>query len=138
MSDSLILRTAARLLLILLLLLAVFVLLRGHNEPGGGFIGGLLAAGGVAIYQLACGVGRARQLLRVDPRALTGAGMLVAIIAGAIALTEGSPFLTGLWAKMEVPGIGKIGTPLVFDIGVFLLVVGAALTILFTLDEESA
>ena len=138
MSGSLILRTAARLLLVLLLLLSVFVLLRGHNEPGGGFIGGLLASGGVAIYQLSCGVERARRLLRVDPRALAGVGVLVAIVAGAMALTQGSPFLTGLWAEIAVPGVGKIGTPLIFDIGVFLLVIGAALTILFTLDEESA
>ena len=138
MSDSLILRTAARFLLVLLLVLSIFVLLRGHNEPGGGFIGGLLAAGGVAIYQLACGVGRARRLLRVDPRALAGSGLLVALASGVLALTDGLPFLTGLWAVREIPGVGKLGTPLLFDIGVFLLVIGAVLTILFTLDEEAA
>jgi multicomponent Na+:H+ antiporter subunit B len=137
-SDSLILRTAARLLLVLMLVLAVFVLLRGHNDPGGGFIGGLLAAGGVAIYQLACGVTRARRLLRVDPRGLAGFGLLVAIAGGAVAVLGGRPFLSGLWTESAVPGIGKLGTPLLFDLGVFLLVVGAALTILFTLDEEAA
>ncbi len=138
MSDSLILRTAARFLLVLLLVLAVFVLLRGHNEPGGGFIGGLLAAGGVAIYQLACGVARARGLLRVDPRALAGAGLLLALAGGIFSLADGLPFLTGLWLEQELPGVGKLGTPLLFDTGVFLLVIGAVLTILFTLDEEAA
>jgi multicomponent Na+:H+ antiporter subunit B len=138
MSDSLILRTAARLLLVLMLVLAVFVLLRGHNEPGGGFIGGLLAAGGVAIYQLACGVTRARRLVRIDPRALAGAGLLTAVAGGLAALFANRPFFAGLWAAHEVPGVGKLGTPLLFDLGVFLLVAGAALTILFTLDEEAA
>lgn len=138
MSDSLILRTAARLLLVLMLVLAIYVLLRGHNEPGGGFIGGLLAAGGVAIYQLACGVARARRLLRIDPRALTGCGLLVALAAGVAGWLDGRAFLTGLWMAGEVPGVGKLGTPLLFDLGVFLLVIGAALTILFTLDEEAA
>jgi multicomponent Na+:H+ antiporter subunit B len=138
MSDSLILRTAARFLLVLLLVLAVFVLLRGHNEPGGGFIGGLLAAGGIAIYQLACGVTRARALLRVEPRALAGAGLLLALAAGIFSLADGLPFLTGVWMERELPGVGKLGTPLIFDAGVFLLVIGAVLTILFTLDEEAA
>lgn len=138
MSDSLILRTAAKALLILLLVLAVFVLLRGHNEPGGGFIGGLLAAGGVAIYQLAFGVGRARRLLRADPRAIAGFGLLVALGGGGVALVVGRPFLSGVWWERAVPGLGKLGTPLLFDAGVFLLVAGAALTILFTLDEEGA
>jgi multicomponent Na+:H+ antiporter subunit B len=137
-SDSLILRTAARLLLVLMLVLAVFVLLRGHNDPGGGFIGGLLAAGGVSIYQLSCGVTRARRLLRIEPRALAGIGLLVALAGGVVASLRGRPFLTGLWMERAVPGVGKLGTPLLFDLGVFLLVVGAVLTILFTLDEEAA
>ena len=137
MSDSLILRTAARLLLVLLLVSSIFILIRGHNDPGGGFIGGLLAAGGIAIHQLACGVRRARRLLRVDPRMLAAIGLLVAIAAGATALIDGQPLLTGLWLDWAVPGVGKLGTPLLFDIGVFLLVAGSALTILFTLDEEA-
>ena len=136
MSDSLILRTAARLLLVLLLVLAVFVLMRGHNEPGGGFIGGLLAAGGVAIYQLACGVEKARSLLRIEPRTLAGLGLLVALAGGMVSLFSGETFLAGVWASWELPGVGKLGTPLLFDLGVFLLVIGAVLTILFTLDEE--
>jgi multicomponent Na+:H+ antiporter subunit B len=136
-TDSLILRTAARLLLVLMLVLAVFVLLRGHNDPGGGFIGGLLAAGGVAIYQLAFGVGRARRLLRVEPRALAGVGVLTALAAGLAGLPGRGALLAGLWWQRPVPGLGKLGTPLLFDLGVFLVVVGSVLTILFTLDEEA-
>ena len=138
MTDSLILRTTARLLLVLMLVLAVFVLLRGHNDPGGGFIGGLLAAGGVAIYQLACGVGRARRLLRVEPRAIAGVGVLTALAAGMAGLAGRGSLLAGLWWDRPVPGLGKLGTPLLFDLGVFLVVVGSVLTILFTLDEEAS
>ena len=138
MTDSLILRTAARILLVLLLVLSAFILLRGHNEPGGGFIGGLLAAGGVAIYQLSCGVRRARRLLRIDPRAIAGAGVLTALAAGAVGVAVRGSLLAGVWSAWAVPGVGKLGTPLLFDIGVFLVVVGSALTILFTLDEEAS
>jgi multicomponent Na+:H+ antiporter subunit B len=138
MSDSLILRTTARLLVVMLLVLAVFVLLRGHNEPGGGFIGGLIAAGAIAVHQLACGVDRARRLLRVEPTALAGAGLLIALVSGLAGPLAARPFLTGLWLDTEIPGIGKLGSPLAFDLGVFLLVIGSVLTILFTLDEEAA
>jgi multicomponent Na+:H+ antiporter subunit B len=137
-TESLILRTAARFLLVLLLVLSVFVLLRGHNEPGGGFIGGLLAAGGIAIYQLSCGVRRARRLLRVDPRAIAGVGVLTALGAGVVGIAARGSLLAGVWSSSVVPGVGKLGSPLLFDIGVFLVVIGAGLTILFTLDEEAS
>ena len=67
MRDSLILRTATRLLMPLLLLFSLFELLRGHNEPGGGFVGGLLAAGSLCLYLLAHGPEATRRVLRIDP-----------------------------------------------------------------------
>jgi multicomponent Na+:H+ antiporter subunit B len=136
MNDSLILRTAVRFLVPMLLMLSVMVLLRGHNEPGGGFVGGLLAAGAVALLQLAEGTEAARRLLRVDPRSLIGFGLLAALSAGVAALAAGRPLLTGLWLGTPVPGIGKLGTPLLFDIGVFLVVVGSAVLILLVLGER--
>ena len=66
--NSLLLRTAARFLVTLLLLFSIFLLLRGHNEPGGGFVGGLVAAGAFALYGLASNVVEARRALRVDTR----------------------------------------------------------------------
>jgi multicomponent Na+:H+ antiporter subunit B len=76
-------------------------------------------------------------LIRVDPRALTGAGLVVALVAGLAGLAARGTLLAGVWSDRSVPGVGKLGTPLLFDLGVFLVVVGAVLTILFTLDEES-
>ena len=116
--PSLILRTATRSLLPLLLLFSLFILLRGHNEPGGGFIGGLLAAGGLSLYMLAYDAAAALRLLRVDPRVLIGLGLLTAALSGCVALLAGRPFLTGLWATRPVPGLGKVSTVLLFDIGV--------------------
>jgi len=136
-SDSVILRTAARALVPLLAVISVFVLLRGHNEPGGGFIGGLLAAAGVALYQLAFGVAAARRLLPADPRLLIGSGLLAALAAGAVGVLSGRPFLAGRWFADANPGVGKIGTPLLFDVGVWLVVIGTTALILFTLGEEA-
>jgi multicomponent Na+:H+ antiporter subunit A len=126
-------RTAARLLMPLLLVFSVFLVLRGHNQPGGGFVGGLVAAAAFALYAIAFGVRRARQALFVRPMTLLGAGLLIALASGVPAIVAGQPFLTALWA----PGSLPLGTPAVFDAGVFLVVTGVVLMMIFTLAAES-
>ena len=133
---SQILSTANRLLFPLLGLFSVFLLLRGHNEPGGGFVGGLLMAGAFALHGLAHGPRSARDLLRVDPRTIVGAGLVVAVASGCVALSQRLPFMTGLWLSKPVPAVGKVGTVLLFDVGVYLVVMGTGLVILLTLAEE--
>ncbi|MCA2002533.1 MAG: Na+/H+ antiporter subunit B [Chloroflexi bacterium] len=135
--DSLILRTMVRYLFPLLLLFAVFVFLRGHNEPGGGFIAGLVASAAYALYSIAYNSVEARRALGMDTRYLIGAGLLVALLSGLPAVFSGQPFLTGLWGYLSVPGVFKIeiGSPVLFDLGVFLAVVGVTLTIIFALEE---
>ena len=134
--PSLILRTTTRLLLPLLLVFSVFLLLRGHNAPGGGFVGGLVAATAIALYALAYGIDAARQAGGVDPKRLAAGGLLVALASGCVALVAARPFMTGLWIAGAWPVVGKIGTPVVFDGGVYLLVAGITLTIVFALMEE--
>jgi len=136
--SSLILRTASRYLMVVLLVFSVFVLLRGHDEPGGGFIGGLLTAGGLVIYMLAHGPEAARKLIRLDPRTIIGLGALCALAAALAGPLIGQPVLTGLWGTGAVPGIGKVSTVLLFDFGVHLVVAGSIFLILLTLAEEEA
>jgi multicomponent Na+:H+ antiporter subunit B len=136
--NSVIFRTSARVLVPFMLLLSVVVLLRGHNEPGGGFVGGLLAASGIALHAMAFGHASARRIFRADPRALIGVGLLVAAASGLPALMLGEAYLKGIWMSLEAPGfpeVLKVGTPLVFDIGVYLLVLGAAVLMILTLEE---
>ena len=134
--QSLILSTATRYLLPLLLLFSVFLLLRGHNQPGGGFVGGLAAAAAIALFTIAFGVEPARRILRVHPRMLLGVGLLVAAGSGLLAVLIGLPLMTGLWGTLELPAVGKLGTPLLFDVGVYLVVVGVVLMIVFELAEK--
>ena len=126
-------RTAARLLMPLLLVFAVFLLLRGHNQPGGGFVGGLVAAAAFALYAIAFGVHRARQALLVSPLTLIGVGLSIALLSGMPGVLRGQPFLTAVWP----PGFLPFGTPAVFDLGVFLVVAGVVLMMIFSLAEES-
>lgn len=136
--NSLILRTATQLLLPLLVLFSVFLLYRGHNEPGGGFAGGLMAGAALSLYALAVNVPSARQVARVSPQAMIGVGLLMALGSGLSALLVQRPFLTGLWTDIPSAGMAEthIGSPLLFDVGVYLTVFGVALMVVFSLLEE--
>jgi multicomponent Na+:H+ antiporter subunit B len=136
--TSLILRTATRYMFPPLLVFSVYLLLRGHHYPGGGFVGGLFAGSAFTLYALAFNVASARQLLRFDPRDITAVGLAVALVSGIPALLSGQAFLTGTWWKVPIrPGVViDIGSPLFFDIGVYLVVLGVLLTLVFSLGEE--
>lgn len=130
--SSLILRTAAGVLMPLLLLYGIFLLLRGHNAPGGGFAGGLVVAAAYSLSSFAFGTAAARRALIADPARLIGVGLLLALGSGILPMALGKPFLTALWFA---PDLG-LGSPLIFDLGVFCVVIGVVLTMTFTLGEE--
>ena len=137
--NSLIFRTIAPLLTAVMLVFSVFVLLRGHNEPGGGFIGGLIAASALAIYGMAMGVNDARRALRAHPITFAGFGVVLAALSGALSLAFDLPFLTGLWATFDLDEVEvAISTPMVFDIGVYFVVFGTltAVALALAADEE--
>lgn len=132
MKRSVILRTAARFLVPLMLLFSIFLLLRGHNETGGGFIGGLVAGISFALYAVAYGTASPRAALRKAPTTLMAAGLGVAVLTGLLPLLLGEAFLKGLWVKTS---IGKLGSPVFFDVGVYLLVIGMIVIIVFELGD---
>ncbi|WP_424932248.1 MnhB domain-containing protein [Amaricoccus macauensis] len=138
--ESLILQTVTRLLLPLILLLALFVFNRGHNEPGGGFIGGLLAAIAFALYEKAQGLEAARRALRFRPLSIAATGLGCTLAGGLWGAMQYGYFLKGVWPLIEkLPDGSKSGLPLgsimLFDFGVFLVVLGGVCGILFTLEE---
>ncbi len=135
--KSIILTTITQFVHPLLLMFSVFLLLRGHNEPGGGFAGGLVAASAFALYAMAHDARTARRALRASPHWLMGIGLLLALSSGLISVLAGEPFLTGAWIDLPVPGLGEwsLGTPLLFDVGVYLVVVGMTMLIVLSLVE---
>jgi multicomponent Na+:H+ antiporter subunit B len=136
--NSIILRTATQFLLPLMILFSIFLFIRGHNEPGGGFVGGLMAAGALALYAIVFRTDAAGKALRIRPQSLIGAGLATSLISGLYAMIFEQPFFTGIWTKVSVPELGEqhLGTPLLFDFGVYLVVIGATLTVIFSLMEE--
>lgn len=136
--NSIILRTATNYILPLLLMFSVFILLRGHYLPGGGFVGGLIAAVGFVLYMFAHGLEETRDLLRIHPGYLLPFGLSLALLSGfAPVFLTGEPFMTGVWMENPIPVIGKVGSALFFDLGVYLVVFGVSLTIIFTISEEA-
>lgn len=118
-----ILDVVARTLYWVILAVAVIVLLRGHNEPGGGFIGGLIAVTATVLWAVARGNEAAgRRLPLGSPVRLAAAGLMAAAVSGLPALVSGEAFLTHWWGSLA--GL-KVSTVYLFDIGVFLCVWGA-------------
>lgn len=136
--GTIILRTIAPTLTSLMVIYSLIVLLSGHNEPGGGFIGGLIAASAFALYGIACGVGPVRRAIYFHPISIAGFGMFMAALSGLPSLFNGVPYLTGLWwfPKLAENVELALSTPLVFDIGVWLVVVGSLVSIALALEEK--
>lgn len=137
--NSVILKAGTRLLVALLLLFSVFMLLRGHNEPGGGFIGGLIGATSFILYAISSGTAEARFALRIPPELLAMIGVGVALSAGMMPILFGDALFSGQWlfigASEGEKGI-PISSVLMFDVGVYMVVMGAILTLVFALEEE--
>lgn len=136
--QSVLLSIAARFLLPIILLFSIFLLLRGHNRPGGGFAAGLVAGVAVGLLMFGENLKAVRRLLPCDPLSMIAAGLLVAIGSGAGGLSAGEPFMTGAWLPWELPILGglHLGTPFLFDIGVFLVAAGTLLLSMTTLEEH--
>jgi multicomponent Na+:H+ antiporter subunit B len=136
-TDSLILRTATLIVLPLQLVFSVFLLLRGHDEPGGGFIGGLVASGAFALYMYAFGVRALQRLLKVYPKDILAIGLLLGLSATLPSALLGEAFFTAQWFKFSLgDNLIKLSTVLVFDIGVYLTVVGTLITMFTALAES--
>ena len=126
--------TMSRLYFALMLAGSLFLLVRGHNDPGGGFIGGLMAAAAFATLALTQGVASARRTLMVHPVALVGTGLAMACLSGLPGLVSDASYLTHWWTA----GAVHLGTATIFDVGVYLVVLGGVLCLVFRLYEEVA
>lgn len=136
MHRSLILKVATQYLMPLLLVFSIFLLLRGHNEPGGGFVGGLVAASALMLYAISDSPSALWKLLPLDPRFIAGIGLLISLTSGILPILFDLPFMTGMWLTNPLPVIGKVGTPTLFDIGVYFLVIGVVVWILLEFAED--
>lgn len=128
-----------RLVLPIALVVAAYLFLRGHNEPGGGFVAGLAVAAALVAQYLVSGAQWVEARVGLNPVRWIGAGLLIAVAAGAAALAFGYPFLTTHTASLHLPLAGEVHLPsaILFDAGIFSVVVGSTLLILVALGHQS-
>lgn len=122
--DSFILRAAIGIVFLLVNVMSIYLLLRGHNSPGGGFIGGLGTGMSFILLGLVRGWHKLQEDLPIPPLRVAAFGIFLAILSGCFPMLVGEPFLTNHMFHLNLPLLGEthVGTPLLFDIGVFLLV----------------
>ncbi|MFW5882734.1 MAG: MnhB domain-containing protein [Verrucomicrobiota bacterium] len=139
LKDSLIFGLIARVLFFIANIFALYLLLRGHNYPGGGFIAGVLTAVSFILLSFTTGLERARALLRLDPVLIGVLGLTLAVLSSMVPLLFGDPFLRQYNFKPTVPVFGEVyfGTPLTFDIGVYLVVIAVLVKMIFILTEST-
>ena len=137
--STVLLRTAAKLIFPLTLIFAMFIALKGHNEPGGGFIGGLMAAVGFLFYRMAHGRGALLALLPFHPRLMVAVGLAIAGLTGVWPMLWGGAFLRSTIVDELAIGFGQtihFASAVFFDAGVLLVVVGVSVGIIQRLSEE--
>ena len=141
MRSSHLLETGARTIVPTLLVVSAYLLVVGHNEPGGGFVGGLLAGSGLLVVFLTGGSKAVRELLPVRPATLIGSGIALAMATALGGMVLGGSLLTSGKLDLDLGWFGKleVGSALIFDVGVYLVVVGLVATVLVRLgDTEGA
>ncbi|GAL33584.1 Na(+) H(+) antiporter subunit A [Vibrio maritimus] len=130
--HSLIFATTAHIVAALMLVFSLYLLLRGHNSPGGGFIGALIAVIGLSLLMFAESPRYVRERLYYSPFGIAMFGIALSALSGVVSLLFGLPYLTGLWWKEVLP----LGTPLVFDVGIYLAIIGGVMGMLLHVNEE--
>ncbi|MBD9395999.1 monovalent cation/H+ antiporter subunit A [Pseudomonas sp. PDM11] len=138
-SHPMVLDSIARILLPIALLVSAFIFLRGHNLPGGGFIAGLITAIALILQYVAHGVEWTQRRMPWSFHSIAGLGVLIAALTGLGSLAFGAPFLTSAFDHFHLPLIGEfeLATALLFDLGVYLAVVGSTLLILSNIGHVS-
>lgn len=136
--NSTILQIAAKYIRLLLIFFALLALLRGHNHPGGGFIGGLLVALAIVFYGFAFDSVKAKAKLNFQPEGYIVSGLFVIFLSVLPGLIQSGKLMQGIWISIPLPLLGdlKLGTPFLFDIGVFLAVIGVTLMFFFSLTKN--
>jgi len=133
---TLILSTILKALTPLFIGFALYMFFRGHDNPGGGFIAGLIASIPFMIHAMVFGYETTSTKFKIKPRVLAALGLLIAVLSGSFSTIKGKTYLSSIWIEKSLPLVGKIGTPIFFDLGVFLVVFGVVLQITFLLSEE--
>ena len=131
--QSIILKVTARLMVFFINIFALYIMVRGHNNPGGGFIAGLISSISIVLLSMSLGVDELKKIIRVDPVLFAVVGLLLAYGTSLAPTFFDLPFLKHsfvMWHHVPLLGDVHVGTPLLFDLGVYLVVIGVTCKIM--------
>lgn len=137
--NDVILQTVTKFVVFIILVFAIFLLFSGHHHPGGGFIGGLVTASAFVLLYLAFDIDGMKRVVPFDFIKMTAVGLLIAVMTGVGSFLFGAPFLSHAFGYVDLPLFGddtELATAVLFDIGVYLTVIGITMTILITIGED--
>lgn len=137
-SNDVILQTMSKGIVLIILVFSLYLFFAGHNHPGGGFIGALMTSAALVLIAIAFGMEQTRKSFPVNYRLLTAAGLLLAILTASGSFLFGAPFLSHAFGHFHLPLLGdvELATAVLFDLGVYLAVVGVAMNIILTIGGD--
>lgn len=137
-SNDVILQTISKGIVLVILIFSLYLFFAGHNHPGGGFIGALMASAALMLIAIAFGMDQVRKVLPVNYRLLTASGLMLAILTASGSFLFDVPFLSHTFGHFQLPVLGdtELATAVLFDLGVFLAVVGVMVTIILSIGGE--
>jgi multicomponent Na+:H+ antiporter subunit B len=136
-TNDLILQTATKVVVFIIIMFSLHLFFSGHYTPGGGFIGGLMTSGAIVLLLLAFDLKTVVNFLPFDYIKVAATGLLIALLTGMGSFFYNVPFLTHTFSYVELPVLGEtaLATATLFDLGVYLVVVGITMTIIQTIGE---
>jgi multicomponent Na+:H+ antiporter subunit B len=137
-TNDLILQTVTKVVVFIIITFSIHLFFRGHYYPGGGFIGGLMSASAIVLLLLAYDIKTVKNIIPIDYKILIGIGLFTALSTGIGSLIFDVPFLTHTFSYFNLPILGKtaLATAVLFDTGVYLVVIGVTMTIIQTIGES--
>ncbi|MFJ3391065.1 MULTISPECIES: Na(+)/H(+) antiporter subunit B [unclassified Lysinibacillus] len=137
-TNDVIIQFTTKIVFFIIFFFSIHIFLAGHYTPGGGFVGGLLTSSAVVLLVLAFDLNTVRKVLPINYTYLTAIGLLLALATAAFPMFIGKPFFTHFFDYFDLPLLGKqsLHTAMLFDSGVYLVVVGVTMTIIQTIGED--
>ncbi|MEA0556196.1 Na(+)/H(+) antiporter subunit B [Lysinibacillus irui] len=137
-TNDVIIQFTAKIVFFIIFFFSIHIFLAGHYTPGGGFVGGLLTSSAIVLLVLAFDINTVRHILPINYTYLTAIGLLLALATAAFPMFVGKPFFTHFFDYFDLPLLGKqsLHTAMLFDSGVYLVVVGVTMTIIQTIGED--
>ncbi|RUT41386.1 Na(+)/H(+) antiporter subunit B [Paenibacillus anaericanus] len=132
------LQTSTKILVFIIMTFSIFILFAGHHNPGGGFIGGLITSSALVLLYITFDLQTVRDIIPVDFNQLAAGGVIVSVLTGTASFLFHVPFLTQTFTYVDLPLLGntELASAVIFDLGVYMTVIGTTMTIITSISED--